>query len=167
MTTPHTKPVQEFPLSTLCLFLKGNQILLAMKKRGFGKGKWNGVGGKVLEGESVEQAAVRESYEEIRCLPRNVEKWAIIDYLWPHKPECGQQVHIFLAKMWEGEPQETEEMCPKWFDITQIPYNHMWSDDIHWLPIVLLGKRLKGRFVFDEREQIIDCNIMEVHDFTD
>jgi hypothetical protein len=41
------------PLSiqNLCLFRKDGQILLAMKKRGFGAGKWNGYGGKVQPDE--------------------------------------------------------------------------------------------------------------------
>ena len=34
-------------------------IMLAMKKIRFGIGKYNGVGGKVKEGESVEDATVR------------------------------------------------------------------------------------------------------------
>ena len=33
--------------TTLCLLKKENAILLAMKKRGFGAGKYNGVGGKI------------------------------------------------------------------------------------------------------------------------
>ncbi|MEK7139021.1 MAG: NUDIX domain-containing protein [Patescibacteria group bacterium] len=51
--------------TTLCLLLKEKEILLAMKKRGFGAGKWNGVGGKVDEGETVKLAATRELNEEI------------------------------------------------------------------------------------------------------
>ena len=35
-----------------------------MKKRGFGEGKWNGFGGKVEEGETILQAALRELKEE-------------------------------------------------------------------------------------------------------
>ncbi|OIP76236.1 MAG: hypothetical protein AUK09_02515 [Parcubacteria group bacterium CG2_30_36_38] len=37
--------------ATLCLLIKrdSKEILLAMKKRGFGVGKWNGVGGKFDE----------------------------------------------------------------------------------------------------------------------
>jgi 8-oxo-dGTP diphosphatase/2-hydroxy-dATP diphosphatase len=35
-----------------------------MKKRGFGKGKWNGFGGKVEEGECIEDSAIRELEEE-------------------------------------------------------------------------------------------------------
>jgi len=34
-------------------------ILLGYKKRGFGAGKWNGFGGKVEIGETVEDAAKR------------------------------------------------------------------------------------------------------------
>jgi 8-oxo-dGTP diphosphatase/8-oxo-dGTP diphosphatase/2-hydroxy-dATP diphosphatase len=33
--------------TTLLLGLKDNKLLLAMKKRGFGAGKYNGVGGKL------------------------------------------------------------------------------------------------------------------------
>ena len=36
-----------------------------MKKRGFGVGKINGVGGKVGKGETIETAAVREAHEEV------------------------------------------------------------------------------------------------------
>ena len=42
-----------------------SDICLAMKKRRFGVGKWNGVGGKLEEGESIEDAARRETKEEI------------------------------------------------------------------------------------------------------
>lgn len=35
------------------VFNKQKQILLAMKKRGFGVGKWNGAGGKVEDGETI------------------------------------------------------------------------------------------------------------------
>lgn len=36
-----------------------NQILLGMKKRGFGVGKWNGFGGKIEENETTEEGAKR------------------------------------------------------------------------------------------------------------
>jgi 8-oxo-dGTP pyrophosphatase MutT (NUDIX family) len=39
-------------------------ILLGLKKRGFGAGKWNGFGGKVEPGESIVQGARRELLEE-------------------------------------------------------------------------------------------------------
>lgn len=39
-------------------------VLLGMKKRGFGVGKWNGFGGKVQEGETIRECARRETQEE-------------------------------------------------------------------------------------------------------
>ena len=33
--------------TTLCLLKKDDSILLALKKRGFGEGNYNGVGGKI------------------------------------------------------------------------------------------------------------------------
>lgn len=44
---------------TLLFPLRENQVLLGYKKRGFGKGWWNGFGGKVKSDESVEDAAKR------------------------------------------------------------------------------------------------------------
>ena len=50
---------------TLVAVLKENNILLGMKKRGFGEGRWNGFGGKVETGETIEEGAKRELKEEI------------------------------------------------------------------------------------------------------
>jgi 8-oxo-dGTP pyrophosphatase MutT (NUDIX family) len=60
---------------TLCIIHKNSKILLGMKKRGFGAGFWNGFGGKVKEGESIEEAAKRETKEEIGVVPLDLKKW--------------------------------------------------------------------------------------------
>ena len=44
---------------TLAFIRDGGRLLLGMKKRGFGAGKWNGFGGKVDLGETILQGAVR------------------------------------------------------------------------------------------------------------
>jgi len=44
---------------TLVVLHNESCVLLGLKKRGFGKGKWNGFGGKVEEGETIAQAAMR------------------------------------------------------------------------------------------------------------
>lgn len=51
---------------TLLLVLnkEKNEILLGMKKRGFGVGKWNGFGGKISSQETILEAAQRELKEE-------------------------------------------------------------------------------------------------------
>ena len=44
---------------TLAFIRDGERLLLGMKKRGFGAGKWNGFGGKVDPEETILQGAVR------------------------------------------------------------------------------------------------------------
>lgn len=150
---------------TLCLAMKEGKILLAMKKRGFGMGKWNGCGGKIQEGETIETAAVREMREEAGLIvdPASIDKVGQIEFHFKDKPEWNQKMHIFLVKNWNGEAQESEEMKPQWFDINKIPFDAMWPDDKHWLPMVLAGKKVEGSFNFvNEGAQIDGFDIREV-----
>lgn len=144
--------------TTLCLLLKNNQILLAMKKRGFGAGKWNGVGGKVLEGESIELAAIREMKEEIGVDSdvADLENVGSIKFYFSDNPEFDQHMHVFTLQNWQGEPSETEEMKPQWFGFSEIPYATMWIDDKFWLPKVLNGKKIDASFYFREGGKILE-----------
>lgn len=149
------------------LFLRrDNDILLAMKKRGFGEGRWNGVGGKVEEGESIEQAMIRETQEEIGVTPTAYEKVAdiVFDEYFKGQPTL-MHVHIFTASSWEGKPTESEEMKPQWFTLDAIPYDTMWPDDPYWLPIVVKGKKIAGKFKLDANDVIVSHKIIEVGDF--
>ena len=38
----------------------------------------------------------------------------------------------------------------KWFSLGEIPYHKMWDTDQHWLPHIIKGKRIKGKFYFNE-----------------
>jgi 8-oxo-dGTP pyrophosphatase MutT (NUDIX family) len=158
--------------TSLCLLVKENQvgkeILLAMKKRGFGIGKWNGVGGKldIEKGDkNVIDTAIRETKEEIGVNIKNFRKVAVLNFYFPYMPEWDQEVHVFLVQNWQKEPIESEEMMPKWFKIKEIPFKEMWDDDIFWLPKVLNGEKLEADFTFKEGEKMITKNIKVVENF--
>jgi mutator protein MutT len=146
------------------LFLReGDRILLAMKKRGFGEGRWNGVGGKVEPGESIEQAMAREAEEEIGVTPKAYEKVGDIEFDEYFKGERTiMHVHVFIANEWEGEPAESEEMRPQWFALKDIPYDDMWADDPYWLPQVLDGKKIQATFRLDSSDAIISHTVAEL-----
>ncbi len=135
-------------LLTLCMVARNGQILLGMKKKGFGIGRWNGFGGKKEEGENIEQAAQRELREECGLEATKIQKVGILEFSFQSDPKL-LEVHIFRVIDFLGEPIESDEMRPKWFNFEDTPFSQMWSDDIYWIPLLLDGKLFKGSFLFD------------------
>ena len=134
-------------------------ICLAMKKRGFGVGRWNGVGGKVEEGETIEYAAKRESAEEIGVDVKNLKKVGELSFYFAMNHDWDQLVHVYICENWEGEPTESEEMKPEWFSIKDLPFSNMWPDDIFWLPELLKGNKARAGFTFGDGDLILEKNV--------
>ncbi len=137
------------------------KILLGMKKKGFGQGRWNGFGGRVESGETPAQAAERELMEESSLTAINPEKCGIISFTFEGEPDV-LEVHTYWADKFSGQPTESDEMVPKWFDYSEIPYEQMWPDDKFWLPLVLSGKKIVAGFQFKDQNTILRHNIIEV-----
>lgn len=148
---------------TLIIPHQGRRVLLGMKKRGFGKGRWNGFGGKLEPGETIENSAKRELREEAGIEVRKFEKLGIVDFEFQNNPEI-LEVHIFKVHEFSGEPRESEEMAPKWFFVDEIPFKEMWGDDPYWLPIFLQGKKFRGYFLFGEGDRVLEHRV-KVGDF--
>ena len=141
------------------------EICLAMKKRGFGVGMWNGTGGKPNEGEEIEAAARREAQEELGISIKKFDKLGIINFTL-RQEDKNVQMHSYLVLDWEGEPQETEEMLPKWFKSTEIPFDQMWKSDREWLPILLKGKKFVATYTYAcEGGEVETREITEVTSF--
>ncbi len=126
---------------------KPRQVCLAMKKRGFGVGRYNGSGGKPENGEAVDKATLREVEEEFGIKVTKLEKRGEISFILK-KEDKHVLMHTFLTTEWEGEPVETEEMKPEWFDVDKIPYELMWKSDREWLPLILEGKKINAEFTY-------------------
>lgn len=153
-------------LFTLCIVRDGDNVLLGMKKRGFGEGKWNGFGGKVDPAETIEEAAYRELEEEVGITASAMELRAQFDFVCDANPTT-LRVSVYLVTDYTGEPSESEEMRPQWFHRDEIPYDVMWKDDVYWLPRFLDGERLRGTFRFDDLESL-DAKLLEyeLHEIT-
>jgi 8-oxo-dGTP diphosphatase len=150
---------------TTLLFLhkpKEKKVLLGMKKRRFGAGKWNGVGGKLEMGETIKESLVREVEEEIIVTVNedDLVQVATLDFSFQDNPDWDNQTHVFFTEKWSGEPAETEEMNPMWYDVDALPFENMWVDDKHWLPLVLKGEKLNASFLFNKTgDKILDMKI--------
>lgn len=136
-------------------------ILLGLKKRGFAMGRWNGYGGKLEEGETVDQAAVRELHEESGVKMESLPKRGVLTFIMDNVGETWE-THIYAVSEFRGEAMETEEMHPQWFKLDAIPYHLMWADDKLWLPLLLAGKKFKGTFRFKDNDTMLDYELSEV-----
>ncbi len=139
---------QPLERAVLCFIRNGDQLLLIHKKTGLGTGKVNAPGGRIENGESPEEAAIRETQEEVGLVPSQLRQCGELSFIFTN----GYSLHgtIFFASQFTGTPIETREALPFWCAVSELPYDKMWADDRYWLPHVLDGKYIRGFFIFDE-----------------
>ncbi|MBN1618994.1 NUDIX domain-containing protein [Candidatus Dojkabacteria bacterium] len=130
-------------------------ICLGRKKTGHGIGKWNGFGGKQEKGETSPQAARREIYEESN-VKVNIEDLHLTGKIKYFEPTGNWSVDVYICEKWDGKISPTNEMEPKWFLCSEVPYEQMWPNDRIWLPNVLESRKFKIHFFHD-----IDGNLLK------
>ena len=156
MIEPDWKTWKPTERACLCFAVTGGKILLIHKKRGLGAGKVNGPGGRLEAGETPEQAAVRETQEEIGVTPKGLKKAGEIHFQFVD----GYGLHcvVYTASAVEGTLIETDEAKPFWEGVSKIPFDNMWTDDRHWIPWMLEGRPFKGYFTFDG-DKMLTCRM--------
>lgn len=134
--------------ATLLFVIRDGQVLLINKKRGLGAGKINGPGGRIDPGETPLACAVREVQEELHVTPFDIESAGELKFQFVD----GQSIHVYVFRALGcvGEPKETAEALPLWTPVEDIPYDRMWADDRHWVPLMLRCTPFEGRFLFDD-----------------
>ena len=143
-------------IETVMIVHQSPKILLGMKKVNFGKGKYNGFGGKVEDDESLYECAIRETFEEAGITVINPIKLGTILCEFEEEGETEHVIYFYKATEFKGEPIETEEMKPEWFDEDKIPYDKMWDTDRYWMSFLLNNRKFIGYFKFDKDNKIIN-----------
>lgn len=152
-------------IETVLIVNKDSKILLGLKhpKKKFG-GRWNGFGGGLKDGESLEECAIRETEKETGITPKNLEKLGIILFKFK-TDEQDHEVHFYRAGDYNGILRPTEgfteyrEFSPE--ELKTI-YDDMMSADRHWLPLFVKNEMFGGEAVFDEELNVIYHNINPV-----
>ena len=137
------------------------KILLINKKTGLGKGMVNAPGGRLESGETSLEAGIRECREEVCLTPLGAEKRMELHFQFT----SGYALYgeAFFTDSWEGEARPSDEADPFWCDLDKLPWDNMWEDDRHWLPLALEGKKLRGFYVFNDETMLseilekVDC----------
>ena len=142
--------------ATLLFVVRDGRVLLIHKKKGLGAGKINGPGGRIEPDETPLAAAIREVQEELLVTPADVRESGQLFFQFVD----GHSIHgyVFRASDCAGQPTETVEAIPLWASVDELPYDRMWQDDRHWMPLMLAWKPFKGYFIFDE-DTMLDCRV--------
>ena len=149
--------------TTLALIRKDGKILLGEKKRGFAKGTLNGIGGKQDPGETIEQAMIRETQEEVGITPVDFSLIGKIVFdMWYKGEHANMNLYIYNCTKFSGKEIETEEMLPNWYDETNIPFDRMLADDQLWFPLALSNKKFVGNVAFDQNKNMLSQYFKEI-----
>lgn len=151
---------------TLCFLLRdgsaddgraGEEVLLGLKKTGMGAGKVVGIGGHVEPGESIVAAICREVAEEtsLAIHAMDLVPAGTVEFVFPAQPAWDMFTTVFTCRKFDGEPQESSEIAPRWYPSTNLPHDQMWADAIHWLPAFLAGERGHWRVVLNDDNETV------------
>jgi 8-oxo-dGTP diphosphatase len=147
---------------TLCFLLRerpnaGTEVLLGLKKTGFGTGKIVGLGGHVEAGETDTEAACREVLEEAGIVVRgeDLRDAGTVEFVFPARPDWNMSTRLFTARRWAGDPIESSEIIPEWFLTSALPLDRMWQDAEHWLPVALSGGVVDAIITLNEDNETV------------
>jgi len=147
--------------AAVVLVVDGGHVLLLKTTAGHvGEGLWKGLSGKLLPGESPSEGAARETFEESGLRVSQLVRHGVIRCCFGDREDPDWIVHVFSTDSFDGNMRPSPEGILKWFPLEEIPYNKMWEDNMHWLPLVLEGKKFKGTFQYDEKgSKLLDFSL--------
>jgi 8-oxo-dGTP pyrophosphatase MutT (NUDIX family) len=141
--------------ASLVYIVQNGKTLLGEKKKGeIGTGTLNGAGGKLEEGETILQCAVRETREEfgLTIQPEDLRQVARVTFYAAGQPDF--EVHVYRADTFSGDVSETDEMYkPEWYSLDALPFERMLESDRAWMGRALTGEPFTANVRYRERAQ--------------
>lgn len=117
-------------VTVVCYLEKGNQMLMlhrTKKEKDINAGKWIGVGGHVENGESPEDAVVREVKEETGYQLNSFRYRGILTFCYNDEPSM--YMFLFTSEDFSGEQIECNEGDLKWIDKSKVLDLDLWQGD--------------------------------------
>jgi 8-oxo-dGTP diphosphatase len=139
-------------LATLCYVRRDGRTLMihrVKKANDIHAGKWNGLGGKLNPGETPEECAVREIFEESGLRVSNPQLKGLLTFP-AFTDDEDWYVFVFLVKDFEGELIESPEGNLCWVEDAELTNLNLWEGDPIFLPWLEKPGIFSGRFIYKD-----------------
>jgi 8-oxo-dGTP diphosphatase len=125
-------------LATLCYVRNAGRTLMVhrvKKQNDMHQGKWNGLGGKLEPGETPEECAAREIYEESGLRVHDLQLKGLLTFP-AFANEEDWYAFVFVATRFDGELIDSPEGDLAWIEDTHLLELELWDGDrvfLRWL----------------------------------
>lgn len=126
-------------------------LLRNKKEKDYHIGKWNGLGGKFLEGESPEECAIREIKEESGLVAKKMKMQGFITF---PKFDSKNDWNVFLYKVtdFNGKLIDSPEGHLEWIEIDKLFSLNLWEGDKLFLKWFLEDKFFSAKFIYENKQ---------------
>ena len=145
----------EMDYTVLCYLKKGNQYLFMLRnkeKNDLNEGKWIGIGGHIEQGESKEEALIREVKEETGFTINSFKYRGEILFI---NNDYQEIMYVFTSDDFSGEMIECDEGELSWIDKDKILDLNLWEGDRYFLkPLLNSDKMIKFEMIYKDKELV-------------
>lgn len=148
-------------LATLCYLRREGKTLMVhriKKENDMHQGKWNGLGGKFEPGETPEECARREIYEESGLIARDLLLKGFITFPGFANEE-DWYAFVFVVRDFEGEIRESPEGVLAWVDDSDLLQLSLWEGDRIFIPWLDQPGFFSAKFVYRDN-RLIDHQVI-------
>lgn len=149
--------------TTLCYVEQDGKYLMlhrVKKKDDYNGGKWIGIGGKFLEGESPDECLLREVQEETGLTLTDYRLRGIVTFA-AAKWET-EYMYLYTATGFTGTLQECDEGVLQWVEIEKVPELPLWEGDKVFLRLLREDAPFFTlKLVYDEEDRLVTSILNE------
>ena len=148
-------------LSTLCYIEKDGRYLMLHrnkdKKNDVNDGKWIGVGGKLLSGESSDECVCREVYEETGFVLDDYMLRGILTFSSQGWED--EYIFVYTASRYHGDQIECPEGELKWIEFSEVFSLNLWEGDRIFLKLLMKDSPMFSIKLSYEQDRLVDSSV--------